>query len=90
MATKSQNPKGRENAFSLLNAAIEVLTVAKEATSATPAQVAFSAAVVLLTMIKVSFVHFHNPGVFQVDTKPGFDAEPTGLRRTRIVLCRYL
>ena len=64
MTTESRKPKGRENALSLLNAAIEVLTVAKDATSATPAQAAFSAAVVLLIMIKVPFVHFRNCGIF--------------------------
>ena len=57
MATQSQKPKGRENSLSLLNAAIEVLTIAKEATSATPAQVVFGATVVLLARIKVSFLH---------------------------------
>ena len=60
MATKSQKPKGRENALSLLNAAIEVVTVAKDAANATPAQVAFSAAAVLLTMIRVSSLLFHD------------------------------
>lgn len=54
MATKSQKPKGRENALSLLNAAIAAITFAKDAANAAPAHVAFSAAVVLLTMIKVS------------------------------------
>lgn len=56
MATKSQKSKGRENTLSLLNAAIDAVNVAKGATSATPAQVAFGAAIVLLTMIKVSFL----------------------------------
>ena len=66
MATKSQKPKGRENALSLLNAAIEVVTVAKDAANATPAQVAFSAAAVLLTMIRVSFLLFRDE-IFTVD-----------------------
>ena len=56
MATKSQKPKEQKNALSLLNAAIEVITVAKDAANATPAQAAFSAAAVLLTMIRVSFL----------------------------------
>ena len=67
MATTSQKPKGRENALSLLNAAIEVITVAKDAANATPAQVAFSAATVLLTMIRVSFLLFCDE-IFGVDT----------------------
>ena len=66
MATESQKPKGRENALSLLNAAIEVITVAKDAANATPAQAAFSAATVLLTMIRVSFFLFRNE-TFLVD-----------------------
>ena len=56
MATKSQKSKGRENALSLLNAAIKAVDVAKNAVSGTPAQVAFSAASVLLTTIRVSFI----------------------------------
>ena len=63
MTTESRKPKGRGNALSSLNTAIEVLTVAKEATSATPAQAAFSAAVALLIMIKVSLLHFRNHGI---------------------------
>lgn len=58
MATEPQRPNGREKVLSLLNAAIGVVNLAKEAASVTPAQVAFSAAVVLLTMIKVSFLPF--------------------------------
>ena len=54
MATKAQQPKGRNNALLLLNAAIEAVNVAKDATNGTPAQVAFNAAIVLLTMIRVS------------------------------------
>ena len=60
MATESQKPNGRENALSLLNAAIEAVNVAKGAAAATPAQVAFSVAAVLLTTIKVSFLLFRN------------------------------
>ena len=56
MATKSQKQNGRENALFLLNTAIEVVTVARDAASATPAQAPFSAAAVLLTMIRVSFL----------------------------------
>ena len=78
MTTKAQQPKGRKNALSLLNAAIEAVNVAKNAASGTPAQVAFSAAIVLLTMIKVSFLLFRNE-MFWVDTEPGFDAERTGV-----------
>ena len=67
MATKSQKPKGRKGALSLLNAAIEAVNIAKDAASGTPAQVAFSAATVLLTMIRVSFPLFRNE-IFQIYT----------------------
>ena len=67
MVTKSQKPKGRKNTLSLLNAAIEAVNVAKDAASGTPVQVAPSAAVVPLTMIKVSFLLFRNE-MFLVDT----------------------
>ena len=67
MAAKSQKPEGKENSLSLLNAAIEVIIVAKDAANATPAQAAFSAATVLLTMIRVSFFLFRD-GIFLVDT----------------------
>ena len=56
MATTSQRPKGREGALSLLNAAIDSMNLAKDASSITPAQGAFSAAAILLTMIKVCFL----------------------------------
>ena len=58
MATKFQRPKGREGALSLLNAAIDAVNLAKEASSITPAKAAFGAAGVLLTMIKVRFLPF--------------------------------
>ena len=67
MAAKSQKPEGKENSLSLLNSAIEFITVAKDATNATPAQVAFSAAAVLLTMIRVPFPLFRDE-IFRIDT----------------------
>ena len=66
MATTSRKPKGRENVLSLLNTAIEIIIVAKDAANATPAQAAFSAATVLLTMIRVSFLLFRDE-IFLVD-----------------------
>ena len=61
----SQRPKGREGTVSLLNAAIEAMNLAKEVSSITPAKVAFGAAGVLLTMIKVCFLFCGE--TFQVD-----------------------
>jgi len=54
MATESQRPKGRENAVSLLNAAIDTIDLAEKISSITPAKAVFATVSVLLTMIKVS------------------------------------
>ena len=59
MATKSQRPKGRDDALSSLNVAIDALNRAKEATGITPAEAAFTSATVLLIMIKVGFLPVH-------------------------------
>ena len=59
MATKSQRPKARDDAFSSLNVAIDALNRAKEATSIIPAEAAFTSATVLLIMIKVGFLPVH-------------------------------
>jgi len=59
MATKSQRPKGRDDALSSLNMAIDALNRAKETTSIIPAEAAFTSAIVLLTMIKVGFLPVH-------------------------------
>lgn len=55
MDPKSQRPKGRDGALSLLNVAIEALNLAKEVSSMTPARAVFGSVSVLLTMIKVHF-----------------------------------
>ena len=60
MATKPQKSKGRENALSVLNAAINAIHLTKDAVSGTPAEVAFSAASILLTAIRVSFPFFRD------------------------------
>ena len=54
MVTESQRPKGRENAVSLLNAAIDAMNLAEKISSITPAKALFATVGVLLTMIKVS------------------------------------
>ena len=53
MVAKSQRPKGRDGTLSSLNVAIEVLNLAKEATSATPAKAVFGSVSILLAMIRV-------------------------------------
>jgi len=55
MEAESQRPKGREGTTLVLNAAIEVLNLAKELSSITPARVVFGSVSVILTMIKVNF-----------------------------------
>ena len=67
MADNSQRPKGRYNALSSLNVAIDGLNLAKEVSSITPAGPVFGSVTVLLTMIRVSFVPFCD-GMFQVHT----------------------
>ena len=55
MAIKSQRPKGREGAVSLLNAAINAMDLAENISSITPAKAIFGTVSVPLTMIKVFF-----------------------------------
>jgi len=66
MATKSQRLKGRENAVSLLNAAIDAINLTENLSSITPAKAVFGTVNVLLTMIKVCF-HLYEE-MFQAHT----------------------
>jgi len=59
MAAKFQRPKGQNNGLSSLNEAIDVLDLAKEVSSITPAKTAFCSASVLLTEIRVGFLLVH-------------------------------
>ena len=54
MEAKSQRPKGRESTISALDASIEVLNLAKEISSITPAKAVFGSVSVILTTIRVS------------------------------------
>jgi len=56
MTDSSQRQKGRENALSSLNVAIDGLNLAKELSSITPATAVFGSVSILLTMIRVSFL----------------------------------
>ena len=56
MEVESQQPKGREGAISALNAGIEALDRAKEASSITPAKRVFGSVSVVLALIRVSFL----------------------------------
>ena len=54
METKSQQPEDRKGIISTLNGFIEVLNLAKEVASNTPAKAVFGSAVVILAMVRVS------------------------------------
>ena len=54
----SKREKRRDDALSLLNAAVEAMNLAKEISSATPAKAIFGSVSVLLTMIMVRFLLF--------------------------------
>lgn len=56
MKPRPQPPKGREEAISALNAAIEVLNATREIPSTTPVKAALGSAGVLLTSIRVGFL----------------------------------
>ena len=53
MEAKSQQPKEKGSVISTLNGFIEVLNVAKEIASNTPAKAAFGSVVVILAMVRV-------------------------------------
>ena len=57
-AESSKREKRRDDALSLLNAAVEAMNLAKEISSATPAKAIFGSVSVLLTMIMVRFLLF--------------------------------
>ena len=89
MDAKSQRPKGRRGALSTLSVAVDALNVAKDISCIAPAQAAFSAVSVLLTMIRVSSLLFCRGG-FPIHFYPGLHGQRTGLRRTRTELRGYL
>ena len=60
MTPKSQRPKGRGSAVSPLNAAIEAMNLAEKISSVTPAKAAFGTVSLLLEMIKVRSLLFHD------------------------------
>ena len=64
MDADPKQQKRRDNALSLLNAAIEAMNLAKEVSSATPARVVFGSVGALLTMIRVRFPLFCGDGLW--------------------------
>jgi len=55
MEVESQRPKGREDAISALNTAVEALNLAKELSSIAPAKALFGSVSTILAIIRVSF-----------------------------------
>ena len=58
MDADSKRQKRREKALTLLNAAIDAMNLAKEASSGTPAPAVFGSVGIILTTIRVGFFHF--------------------------------
>ena len=85
MATSSQPQKGRDGALSMLNGAIEVLNLAKEISSVTPAKAVFGSVSVLLAMIRVRSFPFRDDALL-ICVHPGFVGQRPGLRRPWVVL----
>ena len=68
----SKRQQRQESVLSLLNAAIEAMNLAKEASSATPAKAIFGTVSALLTMIKVRFPP-SSDCTFKVHTESGIN-----------------
>ena len=77
----SQRPKGRDGVLSTLDVLIQGLDLAKNVCGIPPAQVAFSSASALLTMVRVRF-----PLPYEAEPLTrvylGHDGERLGVRRT--------
>ena len=67
MADNLKRQKGRSKVVPALNAAIDALNLAKDATSTTPVNPVFGSVATLLTMIRVSFPPFPD-GMLQSHT----------------------
>jgi len=59
MDAEIQPSKRRDNVISSLNTAIDVLNIAKEVSSITPAKAVFGSVSALIVMIKVRSLHFY-------------------------------
>ena len=81
MTTESQRPKGREGAFSSLDAAIEAMNHAETISSIPPAKAAFGSARDLLTTIRVGFLLVY-VGRLLANVYTGFNDQQSELRRT--------
>jgi len=79
MAANSQRPRRQDGVLSTLNVAIDVLNLAKEVSSVTPAKAVFGSVSVLLTMVRVRFALYCYE-MFQAHTQPGLDGQRSGIR----------
>ena len=86
MDAETKLPKRRDNVISSLNIAIEVLNLAREASSITPAKAVFGSVSALLVMIKVRSLHFC-VAELQFHVWLGFDDQRSGLHRSWDDLC---
>jgi len=83
MNAETEPSKRRDNVISSLNMAIDILNIAKEVSSITPAKAVFGSVSALLVMIKVRFLLSSVFLSFPIYTCPGFDDQPRGLRLSR-------
>lgn len=81
MEANAKQSKEREGTVSALNAAIEVLSLAKEASSIAPANAVFGSVSIVLAMIRVGSPLFLANGV-RTEALLGRDGQPGGLHRT--------
>ena len=72
MASESPDSKGRDRTISALDAFIQVLDPTKNACGIPPAQAAFGAASILLTIIRARFVPYYQYNL-RAHVHPGFD-----------------
>ena len=89
MSAETEPPKRQDNTISSLNMAIDILNIAKEVSSVTPAKAVFGSVSVLLVMIRVSSLLFC-VFEFPIHMRLGFNDKPSGLCRTWTGLCRHL
>ena len=80
MDKESKQQKRREDALSLLDAAIEAMNLAKEVSSPTPAKAVFGSVSVLLRMIRVRLLLFYNHGL-RIHMYPGLNGQQDRLHR---------
>ena len=76
----------QDNAVSSLNVAIEVVNLAKEVSSVTPAKAVFGSVSILLTMIRVCFLFCS--GELRAHMQLGLQGQQSRIQRTRAGLRR--